>query len=540
MKTSTTIHSLSALALLIISAAQPLYAAEQPQQGGNLTWGVETEPNTLNPQLNSQDKTELLLRAAYESLQARTADGSYIPWLAKGITVSEDGKTYTIKLRDDVKFSNGEKLNANAVAENFRHVGDPAYSAGTSIGVLGTRIDSITTPDDVTVVVTLKEVYTPFLSFASSLKLISPSSWTSPQLKSGGTEIIGTGPFILKRYEKGQQIEFVRNPDFNWASANAAHQGPAYLNSVTYRFLPESSVRTGALLSGQVDVIEGISGNDAGEFKSNGDFTYQHALNTGTPYSLFLNVKYGPTEELKVRQALLQGLDVGPILQSIYRGQRTRVWGITSPIDPFYDNGLEGKYGNNPQLANKLLDEAGWTTRGADGIRTKDGKPLTIEIIQSQATVRDQRDVLLQALQAQARQKLGVDLQIRYVDAGTYTEVRNNGKFGSIANSNTPTDGIDIENHYLPINAGGAINYSRTDAPEIIPLLKGAWETQDNAKRKDFYAQLQHFAVLQQALAIPLYEPEDQIAAATYVHGITFRPFKQMPENTYDVWLSKH
>ncbi|KQN52271.1 peptide ABC transporter [Serratia sp. Leaf50] len=540
MKNSTTIHSLSALALLIISAAQPLYAAEQPQQGGNLTWGVETEPSTLNPQLNGQDKTELLLRAAYESLQARKADGSYIPWLAKGITVSEDGKTYTIKLRDDVKFSNGEKFNANAVAENFRHLGDPAYSAGTSIGVFGTRIDSITTPDDATVVVTLKEVYSPFLSFASSLKLISPSSWKSPQLKSGGTEIIGTGPFILKRYEKGQQIEFVRNPDYNWASANAAHQGPAYLNSVTYRFLPESSVRTGALLSGQVDVIEGISGNDAGEFKSNPDFTYQHALNTGTPYSLFLNVKYGPTEELKVRQALLQGLDVGPILQSIYRGQRTRVWGITSPIDPLYDNGLEGKYGNNPQLANKLLDEAGWTTKGVDGIRTKDGKPLTIEIIQSQATVRDQRDVLLQALQAQARQKLGVDLQIRYVDAGTYTEVRNNGKFGSIANSNTPTDGIDIENHYLPINAGGAINYSRTDAPEIIPLLKGAWQTQDNAKRKDFYAQLQHFAVLQQALAIPLYEPEDQIAAATYVHGITFRPFKQMPENTYDVWLSKH
>ncbi|KAB7896759.1 ABC transporter substrate-binding protein [Rouxiella sp. S1S-2] len=540
MKNSTTIHSLSGLTLLVISAAQPLYAAEQPQQGGNLTWGVETEPSTLNPQLNGQDKTELLLRAAYESLQARKADGSYIPWLAKGITVSEDGKTYTIKLRDDVKFSNGEKFNANAVAENFRHLGDPAYSAGTSIGVFGTRIDSITTPDDATVVVTLKEVYSPFLSFASSLKLISPSSWKSPQLKSGGTEIIGTGPFILKRYEKGQQIEFVRNPDYNWASANAAHQGPAYLNSVTYRFLPESSVRTGALLSGQVDVIEGISGNDAGEFKSNPDFTYQHALNTGTPYSLFLNVKYGPTEELKVRQALLQGLDVGPILQSIYRGQRTRVWGITSPIDPLYDNSLEGKYGNNPQLANKLLDEAGWTTKGVDGIRTKDGKPLTIEIIQSQATVRDQRDVLLQALQAQARQKLGVDLKIRYVDSGTYTEVRNNGKFGSIANSNTPTDGIDIENHYLPINAGGAINYSRTDAPEIIPLLKGAWQTQDNAKRKDFYGQLQNFAVLQQALAIPLYEPEDQIAAATYVHGITFRAFKQMPENTYDVWLSKH
>jgi peptide/nickel transport system substrate-binding protein len=540
MKMSKNIHALSALTLLIISAAQSLHAAEQPQKGGDLTWGVETEPSTLNPQLNGQDKTELLLRASYESLLARKPDGSYIPWLASAYSVSDDGKTYTFTLRDDVKFSNGEKFDANAVAENFRHLQDPAYTAGSGLSVFGARIANIATPNDHTVVVTLKDVYSPFLSFATSLKLISPSSWKSAQLKAGGTEIIGTGPFILKKYEKGQQIEFVRNPDYHWASANAAHQGPAYLNSVTYRFLPESSVRTGALLSGQVDVIEGISGNDASEFKNNPDYTYQHALNTGTPYSLFLNVKYGSTQELKVRQALVQGLDIGPILQSIYRGQRTRTWGITSPIDPFYDSSLEGKYGNNPQLANKLLDEAGWSTKGSDGIRTKDGQPLTIDIVQSQATVRDQRDVLLQALQAQARQKLGVYLKIRYVDSGTYAEVRNNGKFGSIANSNTPTDGVDIENHYLPINAGGAINYSRTDAPEILPLLKGAWQTQDTAKRKAFYAQLQNIAILQQALAIPLYEPEDQIAAATYVHGVGFRPFKQMPENTYDVWLSKH
>ena len=90
------------------------------------------------------------------------------------------------------------------------------------------------------------------------------------------------------------------------------------------------------------------------------------------------------------------------------------------------------------------------------------------------------------------------------------------------------------------MNAGGAINYSRTDAPEIIGLLKGASQTLDNSERKNFYGQLQNFAVLQQALAIPLYEPEDQIAAASYVHDVGFRPFKQMPENTYDVWLSKH
>lgn len=105
MKSSVHVRSLSALALLVLSSGQPLYAAEQPQQGGTLTWGVETEPNTLNPQLNGQSKAELILRVAYESLLARKPDGSYIPWLATGYNVSDDGKTYTFTLRDDVKFS---------------------------------------------------------------------------------------------------------------------------------------------------------------------------------------------------------------------------------------------------------------------------------------------------------------------------------------------------------------------------------------------------------------------------------------------------
>ena len=166
--------SLSALTLLILSSGQALYAAEKPVSGGTLTWGVETEPNTLNPQLNGQSKAELILRVAYESLLARKPDGSYIPWLATGYSVSEDGKTYTFTLRDDVKFSNGEKFNASAVAENFRHAQDPAYCAGSSICALAGRIDSVATPDEHTVSITLKQAYSPFLSFASGLKLISP------------------------------------------------------------------------------------------------------------------------------------------------------------------------------------------------------------------------------------------------------------------------------------------------------------------------------------------------------------------------------
>ncbi|MEP7454002.1 ABC transporter substrate-binding protein [Phyllobacterium sp. SB3] len=532
--------------LPLIAAAGTTFAAgfaqaadATPVTGGALVWGVETDPATLNPQLNGQDKTKLLLRNVFESLLARTADGGYVPWLANEYRISDDGKTYTFTLRDGVTFTDGEKLDAAAVVKNFTRLKDAAYSGSTSAGPVS-KVANAKALDAHTVELTLSGVYAPFLDFAASLEILSPKAFDSAQLKSGGTEIAGTGPFILNRYVKGQDIHFVKNAAYNWAPKTAAHQGPAYLDEVTYRFLPESSVRTGALSSGQVDVIEGISGNDAGLFKDNPDFTYQNALNTGTPYSLFLNVTYGPTQDVKVRKALLAAVDVDAVLKSVYRGERTRAWGITSPIDAqFYDKTIEGAYGTDPNLANQLLDEAGWSARDGDGFRTKDGKRLSIEIVQAQATVRDQRNVLLEAVQAQARQNAGIDLSVSYVDAGTYTDRRKTGQFGSIANSNTPTDAIDIEYHYLPIDQGGSINYSRAAAPELLTWLKAAASTLDAKERFALYAKLQRFAIVDQAYALPLYEPEDQIAAASYVKGISFRQFKQLPESAYDIWRSE-
>lgn len=532
-------HAAAAAVLLMLALPCLSFADGAPVSGGTLNWGVETQPRTLNPQLNGQDKVELLLRNAYESLLAQKPDGSFVPWLATGYKVSADGKTYTFTLRDGVKFTDGAPFDSQAVARNFLNARDPSYSAGSNLSRLISHVAGVKTPDPHTVEIALDAPYAPFLTFAGRLPLLSPNAFDKPSLKSGGVDIAGTGPFILRKYEKGQQIEFVKNPDYRWAPSTAGHQGVAYLDGVVYRFLPESSVRTGALLSGQVDVIEGVSGNDAALIRKNADLSYQHALNTGTPYSLFLNVTYGPTQDVKVRRALLEGLDVTGIVQSIYRGERTRAWGITSPIDPLYDGSVERTYGNDPKRANALLDEAGWTARDAAGYRTRQGERLSIVVIQAQATVRDQRDVLLQALQAQARQRLGVDLKIQYVDDGTYTDSRKSGKYGAIANSNTPPDGIDIEGHYLPIDLGGALNYSRATAPELKGWLQAAAQTRNVAERKKLYGELQRFAIDEQAYALPLYEPEDQIAAAKTVQGIRFRPFAQMPENPYDIWLKK-
>ncbi len=528
-----------ALALLAVSALSGPALGQEPRTGGTLTFGVETEASTLNPHLNTQDKTKLYLRNAYESLLARDAEAGFVPWLAEAYEVSEDGLTYTFTLREGVSFTDGEPLDADAVIANFEKIREEAYGRSYATGPAA-GITDLTAVDERTVRFTLGEVYAPFLDFVGTLEIVSPRAFEEETLLAGGSEIAGTGPFVIESYVKGQQLTFSRNADYASAPANAPHDGPAYLDEVIYRFLPESAVRTGALLSGQVDAIEGVSGNDAATFEEDDAFTYDHAFNVGTPYSLFLNAAYGPTQDVNVRKAIGHAIDIDGVLASVYRGQRTRAWGINTPADTqFYDASIEGKLTFDVDLANRLLDEAGWTTRDTEGFRTKDGTRLSVHLVQSQATVRDQRDVLLQAVQAQLRQNAGIELEIEYVDGGTYTERRRTGEYGIISNSNTPTDAVDIGYKYLPPEDGGSHFFSRARNPELKEWLTEAAGTLDHDRRFEIYSRLQDFVVLEEALVVPLYVPEDQIAASADVHGLSFRPFKQLPESAHAVWLDR-
>lgn len=525
-----------------IGLAAPALAqdAPTPQQGGELVWGIETEQTTLNPQLHNLAKTKLLVRNAYEPLLARNAEGDYLPWLARGYEVSEDGKTYTITLRDDVVFSDGEKLTAEAVAFNYNNYKDVEYSGALGTGPI-VNLKEARAVDTYTVELELERPYSPFLFFVSQFEIISPKAFESPALKAGGPEIAGTGPFILESYVQGQEITFARNPDYNWAPPSAAHQGPAYLDRVVYRYLPESSVRTGALLSGQVDVIEGVSGNDADLFAESDDFVYLTANNGGTPFTLFFNSLNPPTDDERVRRAVIASIDLDAVLQSIYRGQRTRAWGIVGDIDTlFYDASIEGAYGFDPALANRLLDEAGWTERDAEGFRANaQGERLTLALILNQSVIRDQREVLLQAIQAQLRQHAEVDFQIEQIDTGTFSQRRNAGEYSAFANSNTAADGYGLELHYLPVDQGGRNNGTGVASEQYVAWLDEAARSQDIAERFEIYSRLQNDVLLENAYALPLYTSQDQIAAGTHVHGLGFRPFHQLVESAYDVWIEQ-
>lgn len=534
--------SLAAVALLLggcsgAAAEDAAAGAGAPVQGGKLTWAIETEPITFNPHQYAQAKARLLVWNSFEALLTHDDKGGYLPWLATSWEASADGLTYTFKLREGVTFHDGEKFDAAAVKANL----DQLLVAGYAPTVAATQLKHFKDAEVVdpkTLVVHLKRPDVLILDFFASPQgaQVSPKSLKSPDLKAGGPSVVGTGPFVLDRYTKGQEVHYTKNPAYAWAPANAGHQGPAYLDEVTYRFLKESSVRVGALTSGQVDVIEGVPATEQDLVQSDQRLRFAKQLNSGTAYNFYFNLNRAPFDDIRVRKAFRDAVNVDAVLQGVYRGTATRAWSILSPSGPFYDASVEKTYGNNPAQASTQLDAAGWSTRDGDGFRTKDGKRLTVRIVLSAPFVRDKRDVLAQAVQAAVKQSAGIDLQVKVVDQGTAADAIAKGEFEVFDNSRADTDAGAALNLIVP--KGAPINRHGYTDPELERLIVEAQATGDPAKRKAAYTTVQR-VLIDQAVVLPLYAPADQVAAQQKVGGVGFEPTAGVPGSAYNVWIGK-
>src|SRR5699024_4185000 len=116
----------------------------------------------------------------------------------------------------------------------------------------------------------------------------------------------------------------IKNADYDWAPANATHSGPAHIDSLTYRILPESSVRSGALTSGEVDVASSIATGDVTALRSDPEITVTSAPAPGLPYSVFLNHSRGVFTDQAVRQAFQRGIDITSAVAAVYGGEYER------------------------------------------------------------------------------------------------------------------------------------------------------------------------------------------------------------------------
>lgn len=543
-KRTTRLTALLAAATLALAACsanadeaeETTSESQEAVVGGDLSIGLQNEPTSLNPHFAQQAALFGIYRDISDTYLYQDANGEFHPWLATGYEASEDGLTVTITLREDVTFSDGSELNADVVKANFDLLLDPEYGV-TNAGLR--NLDSVEVVDESTVQFNLAASDNLFIAYLASV-YSAPVSQESldgdlDDLRSG-TNISLTGPFTVSSFQSNNQLVLEKREDYNWApEALTERNGEAYLDTVTYRFLGENSTRTGALQSKQVDIIDSVPSQDVPLFEE-GDFTYTSLENAGSPYVLYFNVSKEPLEDIRVRQAIQQGIDLDSILNSTYFGTATRAYSVVSPTVPFYDESLEGQIEFDADAANALLDEAGWTERDSEGYRTKDGERLVIENFTGAPMVRDSREILNEAISAQLRENLGVEYSYTLVDLGTEAVHEEENTYDIFDNSYISGDYAGTDLLWSSDPGRGFISRTKHGDDHVDELIDEGRSNLDQDARVEIYDEFQNYVVLEQAYALPIYVNKSTRASQNTVHGQLTDEALGLPWGNYNTW----
>ncbi|WP_427052321.1 ABC transporter substrate-binding protein [Paenibacillus sp. TC-CSREp1] len=486
-------------------------------EGGNLTFALATSPDTLDPHRSGLAVAVRAIRTIYDNLVVQLPDGSIKPWLAKEWSVSEDGKSYTFKLREDVKFHDGTPFNAEAVKYNLDRVIDPSTKAANALALIR-PYSSSEVIDEYTIKVNLAAPSQAFLGNLSQalLGIVSPTAAKKygDQL---GKNPVGTGPFTFVKWDENADIVVAKNKDYSWGPDTVENKGAPYIDTITFKIVPEEATRIGSVQSKQVLAAETVPPQNIAGLKSDPNQQLLQANTVGLPYTLFFNLRKAPWDDVKVRQAVQSAVDVESIVKTLYLGNYERAWSALSPGILGYDKALEGSITPDINRANQLLDEQGWV-KGADGIRVKDGKKLTLKYVDGSPN-REKRNDIAAIIQQQLK-PLGIAVEV-VITKDVATVIYQNWDYDLYGNSQVNSDPNALYAFYHTSAEGERPTLSGLSDPKIDQLLEqGAVET-DTAKRVDIYSQIQKY-LIEQAVILPIYVFPYTVAASKDVQGIKF------------------
>ena len=488
---------LLALAMLTLSATGS--RAADPPAGGTLVIGLDQEPPTLDPHASPSAVTYQIIASVTESLLYRGRDGKLVPWLAESWTVSKDGKSVTFKLRRDVKFHDGTAFDAETVKVNFDRIVDPKFKAGGAraqlAGYAGSKV-----VDRYTVHVSFEAPYAPFVTYAAAgtLSMISPKA-----MRELGDEVhkrpVGSGPFMVKEYVAKDHATIVRSPGYARKAPWSDRTGPALLDTIVWKFVPEHGTRVTTLESGETQGIYFIPAQALPRLEGNAGFRVEKMPWPGVPRIWLLNVTKPPMDDLRVRRAINHALDKDGMLASVFKGIALKASTPLTAVMMDEPSLRQAAYAYDPAKAKALLDEAGWKA-GTDGMRAKGGSRL--EIVLNAIEYGGGPDPAAQLVQA-SLQEVGIAVRIKaQARPPWYEDNYRCATHGPIMflRASDP-DGLYSLFHSSLV--GSNFNWSCVKNAKLDQLLADGRGESDPAKRRTIYRDVQKL-VLDDAMAAPL------------------------------------
>ena len=461
-------------------------SADEPKSGGALNMVLFPEPPMITSAFNSSTYVGVVSTKVHDGLLTYEFDMTPRPSLATEWNVSDDGLTYTFKLREGVKWHDGEPFTAEDVKFSLLNVWKELHPRGRTTYA---NVTGVETPNDHTVVIKLSQPSPTLMSSLSSYE-----SQIIPKHVYDGSEItenaalsapIGTGPFKFTEWEKGNYIILDKNPDY-W------DQPKPYLDRILIRFIPDGAARAAAIETGEADygAFTPVPMNDVVRLDELPNVSVE---TLGYEYLspiflLELNHRNEYLANPKVRQAISHAVDRQFAADNIWFGYAKPATGpVPSSLVSFYTPDVPDTVSYDPELANKLLDEAGYP-RGSDGVRF----PLRLEVAAAGETFTRMGEYLRQALS-----KVGIDVELRNIDLGgfikrVYTDLDFDMTMNFIYSMPDPT--IGVQRLYWSDNIKPGVpfhNVSSYSNPELDTILEQAQVEPDADKRRELWHEAQ-------------------------------------------------
>jgi len=493
----------------LLYSVAPALAQSDPVSGGTLIWGHSETTQNLDMHQTGTASTGRLLQNVHNSIVTVDKDLNVIPNLATSFEQSEDGLTYTFKLRPGVKFHNGKTMTSADVKFSFERVRDPATGA-VNFEVFNS-VASIDTPDDLTVIVRLSQINAPFLSrlAENGAGVIMPEGSGDVQ----GTTPIGTGPFKFIRREFGNEVELERFDDY-W-------DGPAYLDKIISREITEPTVRLTGLRTGELHMINDIPADRMSEIKNDPDFQVLTWFPLNWDF-LNMNHDFEPFKDARVRKAFDLMIDKEALLDGALWGEGKTTASPSYPTSASYNSDLVQR----PQdfaAARALLAEAGYGPGELKVVfKVTTNYPYHVEAAQIMLEWFREGGVDMSIVQLTWSDWLGQvwvdqDFEITMMNFFTLWE----------------PDFL----YYSLWNSTGAFNYRNINDPVIDALTEKARVTVDPAARADIYKAVQQ-RVFDETHDVYLWFRNGSIGALPSVGGLdTIVHPNGSNLNFHKVWL---
>jgi len=521
------------------AATEAPAAAPAPTFSGTATITFVQEPDNLNPMYTSMSFSGYLRPFYLKPSWDFDENAQPVPVLVKEIPsmenggLSADGKTITLKLRDDVKWSDGEPLTADDYVFTFNMI---MSDKNTPIGryPYDTFVDSVVAQDLTTVVINLKQ---PFAAWQTSLFYwILPKHILQPVFDADGTidqaewnrnPTVGLGPFVLSEWETGSHLAFKANPVW---------YNPPKLEQVFVRIVPDDAAQEAAILAGDTDIGTFLSSDQIEKLEAGGKVKVV-PVTSGYNEAWFMNVNPDTArpfmQDVNVRKAIALATDRYTIVKDLLVEEINPVnaayWDMTPP---FQSDSLK-PYPYDPDQAKQLLDAAGWTDSDGDGIRDKmvDGKKvdLVLRYITNQRELRKN----VQAVVEQQWKQVGIGAElVNYSSDVFWNGFNDNGpqaqglyeiaEYSSAQNA-FPDPDTDIFTCAQIVNADNpdGSNDQGYCNPALDELFKQQAVEVDPAKRKELFNQIEQ-TMYDDYVYVGMWKDPDLWSISNRLKGVKF------------------